>query len=130
MSYLFAAGLAEYYRHDVEATRSGLYIVGSEKITGCFAEFGLFGLCDDRLGRLEEFIDSCFYLNKDDDALVVDHNEVDFAGLAGEVGGKFPEAFSREESPAAFFTPSAEQFRVSRQPASAYEPTEQFRHLL
>lgn len=130
MSYLFAAGLPEYYRDDVEATGAVLYVVGGEEIAGRFGEFGLFGLCDDRLGGLEGFVASCFHLNEDDDALVVDHNEVDFAGFAGEVGGKFPEAFSREEFPAAFFTPSAEQFCVSRQLASAYEPTEQFRHLL
>jgi len=94
MSYLCGAGLAEHYRNDVKTKGSVLDIVGRKKIAGGPEQSGFFGGRDDGLGRPETFIGPRFYLDKDDRAIDIDHNQIDFAGLAGEVAGEPFEAFA------------------------------------
>ena len=94
MSYLLAAGSAEYYRNNVEAKRTVLDIVNRKKITGGPAQSGFFGGRNNRLGLGETFVRSCFYLDKDDRAIGSGHNKVYFAGLTGEVASKQFQAFT------------------------------------
>ena len=94
MSYLWPAGLAEDYRDDIEAEGSVVYVVGCEEIAGGPEGFGFFGGGDNRLGRCEAFIGSGFYFDKDNTSIGIDHNQVDFAGFAGEVAGELSESFS------------------------------------
>ena len=63
----------------------------------------------------EGFVRPGFDLDEDDSPVGIDHNQIDFAGFAGEVASESFEAFSFEELFAAFFAPSAEQFTVSQQ---------------
>ena len=88
MSYFRAAGLAKHYRNDIETKRAVLYVVRCEKITGGSGQSGLLGGGDGRLGGLESFGGFGSYLDKDDRTIDIDHNQIDFAGLAGEVAGE------------------------------------------
>ena len=85
-----------------------------EKIASCSVHFVFFSRCDNGFCWCEAFIGSGFYLDKDDSPVGIDHNKVDFAGLAGEVASELFEAFSFQKLFAAFFPPSAEQFPVSQ----------------
>ncbi len=114
MSYLGWGGLAKDYGDDVEAKGSVLDVVGGEKVAGGPGQSCFLWGCDDGLGGCEAFIGSGFYLDKNERAIGVDHNKVDFTGFAGEVAGEFFEAFSFEEFFAAFFAPSAEEFSVGQ----------------
>ncbi len=114
MSYLRAAGSVENYRNNIEAKGAVLYIVGCKKILSSPEQFGFLGKCDRRLGWPKTFIGSGFDLNKDNGPVGIDHNQVDFAGLAEEVASEFFEAFSFQKPQAAFFTPPAEQCPVGQ----------------
>ena len=93
MSYLWAAGLAEYDGNDIKAKRAVLYIVRGEKIACGPEQSGSLGLCDGCFGRAKGLIGFGSDLDKDDGAISIDHNKVEFAGFAGEVGSKLSEAF-------------------------------------
>ena len=114
MFYCWLAGLAKHYRNDIKTKRAVLYVVGCEKITGGSGQSGLLGGGDGRLGGLESFGGFGSYLDKDDRAVAINHNQIDFAGFAGEVAGEGFEAFAYKMLLAAFFTPSAEQFRIGQ----------------
>ena len=92
-----------------------------EKITGGPYQSGFLGTCDGRFGRAESFVGPGSDLDKYDGPVGIDHNQVDFAGLAGEVAREGFEAFSSEEPLGAFFTPSAEQLAVGQQLAFVQE---------
>ena len=112
MSYLGWAGLAEDYGDDVEAKGSVVDFVGGEKVAGGPGQSCFLWGCDDGLGGCEGLTGPGFYLDKNNRAIGVDHNKVEFTGFAGEVAGEFFEAFSFEEFFAAFFGPSAEELWV------------------
>ena len=114
VSYLFGAGLAEDYGDNVEAEGSVVDVVGGEKVAGGLGQSCFLWGCDDGLSGCEAFVGPGFYLDKNNRAIGVDHNKVDFTGFAGEVAGEFFEAFSFEEFFAAFFAPSAEEFSVGQ----------------
>jgi len=94
MFYFWLAGLAKHYRNDIKTKGSVLYVVRCEKITGGSGQSGLLGGGDGRLGGLESFGSFGSCLDKDDRAIDIDHNQIDFAGLAGEVAGEGFEAFA------------------------------------
>jgi hypothetical protein len=114
MSYLRAAGWCQHYRNNIKAKGAVLDIVGCKKILSSPEQPGFFRMCDGRFGWPKSFIGSGFDLNKDNGAVGIDHNQVDFAGLAGEVASEFFEAFSFQKPQAAFFTPPAEQCPVGQ----------------
>lgn len=94
MSYLRPAGLAQYYSNDIEAKGAILYVVRGEKIACGPEQFCSLGLRDGFLGRAKGLIGSGSNLDKDDGAIGIDKDKVDFAGFAGEVGGELSEAFT------------------------------------
>ena len=116
MSYLRGAFFAQYDCHHVEAIRAVLDLVGGKKVTCRPEHSGFFGFGDSRLGRAEILIRPGLDLDKDKRPVAIDHNQVNFAGLAGEVASECFETFAFEEFLGAFFTPSAEQFFVRRRP--------------
>jgi selenocysteine lyase/cysteine desulfurase len=111
MFYLRLAFSTKDYCNNIEAKRSVFYIMSCQKITCGPVQFGFFGSRDDRLGRLESFVCSGFYLDKDDSPLSIDHN---LTAPAGKVAGQFPETFLFQKALAAFLTPSAELLSVSQ----------------
>jgi len=114
MSYLCRAGLAEHYCNDIKTIRAVLYIVGCKKIACSPKQSGFFSGRDDGLSRPEIFIGPRFHLDKDDRAIAIGHNEVDFAGFAGEVASEGFEAFAFKELLASFFTPLTKEFGVGQ----------------
>ena len=113
MFYLCRAGLAEHYRNNIKTKGAVLDIVGCEKIASSPKQSGFFSGCDRRFGWCETFIGSGSDLDKDNGPIGIDHNKVDFTGLAGEVASELFEPLSYKVSFAAFFPPSAEEFSVS-----------------
>ena len=94
MSYLWSAGPAKHYGDDIKAKGPVFYIMSGEKIP-CGPElFGSLGMCDGGFGRAKGLIGFGPDLDKDYGAIGVNHNEVDFAGFAGEVGGEPSKAFT------------------------------------
>ena len=77
----------------------------------------MFGFCYNRLGRAEVLVRPGLDFDEDKRPVTIDHNQVDFAGLAGKVSSERFETFAFEEFLAAFFTPPAEQFLVRRRSA-------------
>ena len=114
MSYQRPAGSVENYCNNIKAKGAVLYIVGCKKILSSPEQPGFFRMCDGRFGWSKGFIGSGSDLNKDDGAVGINHNQVDFAGLAGEVASEFFEAFSFQKPQAVFFTPPAEQCPVGQ----------------
>ncbi len=107
ISYLWGAFWRQDYCNNIKTKRPVINIVRCKKIAGGPYQSGFLGECDGRLGRAESFVRPGSDLDKDDGPVGIDHNQVDFAGLAGEVAGEGFEAFSFEEPLAAFFTPSS-----------------------
>ena len=94
MCYLLGPVFAKDYGKNIESERSILYIVGRKKITGGPEESIFLCRCYNRFGRGKGFIGSGLYLDKNNRAVGIDHNEVDFTGFAGEVSGKLSKALS------------------------------------
>ena len=94
MSYLCGAGSAEHYRNNIKTKGSVLYLVSCEKIACGPEQSGFFSWRDDGLSRPEIFIGPTFYLDEDNRAVAINHNQIDFAGLAGEVASELFEAFA------------------------------------
>lgn len=118
MSDLWSAGLAEDNGDHVESERAVVDVMRCKKIMGGLESLFFFGGGDDGLGGTEGFVCSGFYLNKNDTAIGIDHNKVDFAGFAQEVAGEGFEAFSFQEFFAASFAPSAEACSIGQQLSS------------
>jgi selenocysteine lyase/cysteine desulfurase len=85
MSDLCGAGSANNYYDNIKAIGAIFYIMGCEKILGGPGQFGFLGGCDGRFGRAKTFVSSGPYLDKNNTSIGVGHNEVNFAGFAGEV---------------------------------------------
>jgi len=117
MSNLLGAFFTQYYCHHIETTRAVLDVVGCKKVAGRTEHSDFLGFGDGRLGRAEILVRPGLYLDKDKRPVAVDHNQIDFTGLAGEVASERFETFAFEEFLGAFFTPSAEQLPVRQQPA-------------
>jgi hypothetical protein len=115
MFYLGPADLAHHDGHHVKPKGAVLYVMGSEKITGGPKKFCPLGRCDGLFGQAKTFIGFGSYLDKNDCPIAIDHDQVDLAGLAGEVAGERFEAFTFEKFLSAFFAPSAKQFAVRQQ---------------
>jgi hypothetical protein len=94
MSYLDGAGWRQNYRNNIEAKGTVFYIVSCKKILGGPVQFSFFCRRDNRLGRGENIIGSGFHFDKNDSSIASDHNQINFAGPAGEVSGELFEAFS------------------------------------
>jgi len=116
--YLSGAFGGQDYCHHVESEWAVVYIVGCEEVAGCPDQFDLFGMCDGLFGRAEELIGSGFDLDEDQARVGIDHDEIDFAAVAGEIAGEGFESFCSQELFAAFFTPSAEGFYVGQESAA------------
>ncbi len=108
-------GFVEDNRNDIEAKGAAFYIICCEEIAGGAEQSGFFGFCDRIFGRGEIGAGFCSYLDEDNSAVGIDHDQVKLAGFAGEVAGEGFEAFSFQELFAAFFAPSAEAFAVGQQ---------------
>ena len=108
MSDLQRARLAKDDGDDVEAIGAVVDLVCPKKESGGSQGLGFLGEGDNGLGGGEVFAGPGFYLDKNDSAVGIDHNEVELAHFAGEVAGEGLKAFSLEEGFAAFFPPSAE----------------------
>jgi hypothetical protein len=122
MFYLRPAFLAEHYCNNIKPKWSIFNVVCCEKIASGPFQFGFFGSRDNRLSWLERLIRSGFYLDKNDSLISIDHNQINFAALAGEVAGEFPETFLSQKALAAFLAPSAELLSVSQQLTSVQQP--------
>ena len=85
MSDLCGAGSAEDYCNNIKAKRAIFYIMGCEKIPSSAGQLVSLGGCNNLLGRTETFVSSGLYLDKDNASIGISHNEVNFAGFAGEV---------------------------------------------
>ncbi len=94
MSYLGGAGLSQDYRNNIKAKGSVLNTVGCKKILGGFFQFGFFSRGDSGFGRLETLTCPCFYLDKDDSSIGVDHDKVEFTSFTGEIADQFAQTFS------------------------------------
>ena len=117
MSYLLRAFFAQHDCYYVEAKGPVLDIIGSKKIAGRPEHSGFLGFGDGRLGRAEILVRPGLYFDKDECPVAVDHNLIDFAGLAGEVASERFETFAFQKLLTAFFTPAAEQLPIRQQSA-------------
>ena len=88
MSYLYWASITKYYRNYIKAIWPGLYIVCCKKVPSGPLQFMLFGRGNNLFGWRQAFINPGLYLDKNDSAVGRDHNQVDFAGLAGKISGE------------------------------------------
>jgi len=78
-----------------------------KKITGGPEHSCFLGGSNSRFGWAEAFVGPGLNLDKNDSPVAVDHDKVDFAGLARKIARKIFKAFSFEEFLAAFFAPPA-----------------------
>lgn len=117
MPYLVFAFFAQDDCYHVEAARAFFYVIYGKKMACGPDHSGFFGFGDRRLGGAEIFVSPGLYLDKDKRAVFVYHNQVDFAGFAGEITSEGFEAFAFEEFLAAFLAPSAAQLFVRRRPS-------------
>ena len=85
MSYSRFAGLSGNYNDYVESAGTIGDVVRCQEVSGGSAHSRLFGVCDDIFGSSERLIGAGLYFDKNDGSVGVDHDKVDFAGLAGEV---------------------------------------------
>jgi len=118
MPYLRPALFAQNYGNNVEAQGPVVNLVRRQEIAGGAEHSGLFGRGDGRLGWAEMLARSGLDLDKRDRPVAIDHNQIDFAALAGEVAAECLEALASQEPLAAFFAPSAESLRIGQQLAS------------
>jgi hypothetical protein len=123
MSDLRPAPLAKNYRNNIEAKRPVPYIMSRQKISGRPAHSGFFRSRDDRFRRLKGFVRPGFYLDKNDGPISINHNQINFTALAGEITGEFLKTFFLQKALAAFFAPSAELLLISQQLTPVQQPT-------
>jgi hypothetical protein len=80
--------LAQDYCNNVEAKGSIINLVRFEKKTGGSEQSCFLGRCDGGLDGTESFVCPGSDLDKDEGPVGINHNQVDFTGLAGEVSGE------------------------------------------
>jgi len=109
------AALAECYGYNIETVWPILNPVRRKKIPRCLCHL-LHLRCRNNLFRWRKLlICSGLDLDKDNRAVAIDHNKVDFTGLAGEITRKRLKPFSFEEFLALPLSPFAEQLDVCKQ---------------
>lgn len=118
MLYLGGAFGGQDYRYDVESERTIVYIVGCDKVAGCFGELLSLGMRDGLLGRAEAFVGSRFDLDEHQTRIGIDHDQIDFPGIAGEIAGESLEAFCSQEFFTAFLAPSPELLHIGQESAT------------
>ncbi len=121
MSDLGRAFFRQYDRYHVESVRAVLNLVRSQKISGRTDYPGPLGAGDGRLGRAEVLVRSRLDLDKDQRAVAIDHDQIDFARLAEEISRERLETFAFEESLAVLLAPAA-QPRFIRQQSAIIQP--------
>jgi len=85
MSYLWFAGFSDNYNDYVESTGPIGNVVCCQEVSGGSAGSRLLGICDDLFGSTERLIGAGLYFDKNDGSVGIDHDKVDFAGLAGKI---------------------------------------------
>ena len=93
MSYLRSAGSAQHYGDNIEAKRAVLYIMCGQKITRGPQQLHFFGMGDGIFGWAKAFLGFGPDLDKNNGAVGIDHDQIDFAGLAGEIASELSKAF-------------------------------------
>lgn len=115
-------GRTFFSQHDcnhVESVRTIFYLMGGQKIPGRTSHPCLFGPSDGRFGRAEIFACPGFDLNKDQCAVAIDHDQIDFTCLAEKISREGFEALAFEESLGVFLAPAAQPRFVGQQSAFA-----------
>jgi hypothetical protein len=114
MSYLRTVLFAQHYYDYVEAKRPLVDIIACKEISSGPYHSCFFWACDSRLRWTEILVRSGLDFDEDNASVVIDHNQIDFAALAGKIASECFETFVLEELLAALFAPSAERcFRFS-----------------
>jgi len=93
----WGAFLGEDYGDDVESEGAVGYVVGGEEGPGGSDQFDFFGIGDGLFGWAEGLVGASSDLDKYDSRVGINHNEVYFAGGAGEVAGESFEALAFEK---------------------------------
>ena len=117
MSDLGRAFFSQYDCDHIESVRAVLDLVRSQKISGRTDYPGPLGAGDGRFRRAEVLGRPGLDLDKDQRAVAVDHDQVDFARFTEEIASERLETFAFEESLAVFLAPSAEPRLIRRQSA-------------
>jgi len=108
MSDLGRAFFSQNDRYHVESVGAIFYLVGGQKVPGRTDHPGPLGAGDGRFGRAKVLVRPGFDLDKDERAVAIDHDQVDFARFAEEVASEGFETLAFEESLAVFLAPPAE----------------------
>jgi len=83
--YFWFGVFVEDNRNDVEAKGAVFYIISCEEIAGGSEQSGFFGSGDGIFGGGEIGVGFCSYLDEYNRGVSIDHDQVEFAGFAGEV---------------------------------------------
>jgi hypothetical protein len=94
MSNLSAIFPTQHNCNYVKAISAVLNFVSGKKVASRAEHSVLLGFGDNRLRRTEILVRPGFYLYKDKHPVTIDHNQVDFACLTGEVVGESFESFT------------------------------------
>ena len=111
----------QHYCYNVEAEGAALYFVSCEEILSGSGELVSLGMCDRLLGRAENLTGSGFDLDENQARIGIDHHEIDFTAVAGEIAGEGFVPFCSQELLAAFLTPSPKRFFVGPESAAVKE---------
>ncbi len=101
--------------YDIEAVGAGVDVVGGEEVAGGFDQAGSFGVGYGGFGGCEIFAGAGFNLDEYEGSVGVDHNEVNFAGFAGEISCESLQAAADEIFFAAFLAPFAQKGTVEQE---------------
>lgn len=108
MPDLGRAFFSQYDCDHIESVRPIFYLVGGQKIPGRTDHPGSLGAGDGRFGRAEIFVRPGLDLDKDQRAVAIDHDQVDFTRFAEEISCEGFETLAFEESLGVFLAPPAE----------------------
>jgi hypothetical protein len=106
------AVLAKRNGYYVKAVWPILNLMDGKKITCRMAHSVHLGFVNHRLGRREILVQAGLDLDENNRMVVIDHNQVDFAGVAGVVARKCLKPFSFEEFFALPLPPFSQQLYV------------------
>jgi len=115
MSYLWTVLFTQHYYDYIEAKWPPVDIIACQKISSGPYHSCFLWACDSRLRWTEILVRSGLHLDKNDASIVIDHNQINFTALAGEIASEYFETFALEELLAAFFAPFAERLSIPRQ---------------